>query len=174
VTYGRYGVFCKNCGILIGNKLTTCACGKVSIRKLVDGGQDKGLVLYTDDISAIGNFVEIYYTPTGDMLKYFKIGPPSVGKAIFTELEPRIRDFKMYHKKLPCEAVVDIITRYLKGEVQQELADEYQVSKKEIYNIIYRVIKKSCKLPPEISGDNYKELLKERALYRKRRELREG
>jgi hypothetical protein len=172
LNYGSYGVTCKNCGGLVGGFSNSCQCGSIKIRKLRSEDGD-GLVIYTTSPKVVDKVVEIYYDSSGSIKACFPIGPLSVGKSVFLELEPRLKDYKMYHKKLPCEVVVDIITRYLSGETQQSLADEYGVSKKEVYNIVYRVIRKDCPLPDEISGDKYRELVSERARLRIKEQNRE-
>lgn len=49
---------------------------------------------------------------------------------------------EFYHKNLTEEEVYDIVDRYFEGSTQQSLADEYEVSLKEIYNIVYGKIYK--------------------------------
>ncbi len=170
MVYGKYGVLCKKCSSLVGGKVKTCSCGNIKIRKLKE---KEGLVVYADDYKEIGSIVDIYYDSKGNIVKYFTIGPLSVGKAIFIELEAKIKDYKMYHKKLTCDTVIDIITRYLKGETQQSLADEYNISKKEVYNIVYRIIKKNCVLPEEIRGKKYSDLVANRARLRVKEQFRD-
>lgn len=71
-----------------------------------------------------------------------------------------------YHKNLTQKEVYDIVQNYLDGATQASLASDYDVSIKEIYNILYCKIYKQYKVDKQ--HDDYFERLEKRSKRRGR------